>query len=311
MDNVNFIKKASGFMALILVAVSLAACTSAPAQETRTFESEKGTIEIPVKSEKIVTDYFLGDLLAMGITPVGGTNLLLQSPQFAGMVDNVTNVGDYGAVSFEKVAELEPDLIITMSESEYEQYSKIAPTIYITPSNYTNTERMTLLGEVTGWQSAATNVLNAFDARIEEAKTKLQPYIDAGEVVTIFDVFPSDIYVQGNTQGGGGLLYNDLGFKAPERVQKELIDAKVIFAPIAMEVVPEYAGDRIFLLQWQAEDLTNQLKDSSVWKNLDAVKNNKVYEVDSDVFRAFDFISLDKQIDIIVDSFTGTTTGSN
>ena len=301
-------KRILAVIASLIIVMTIAGCSTGATDNksgTRLFQSEKGELTIPQNPERIVTDYYLGDLLALGVTPVGGTNLLLQTPLFAGKVESIANISDFGAVSFEKVTELAPDLIITLSEAEYDKYSEIAPTILLTVSNYSAQERITLLGDIVNKSAEATKLISNYEEKIAEAKTKLATKIDFSDTVTIFDVFPKDIYVAGKAQSGGPIIYNALGFNAVERVEKDVFASDLPWLSISIEALPDYAGDHIFLLGYQSEELTKQVTTSSIWLGLPAVKNNQVYTVDSDVFRRFDFLSLEQQIDIIVESMLG------
>jgi len=61
----------------------------------------------------------------------------------------------------------------------------------------------------------------------------------------------------------------------------------------------DYAGDFIFV-----EDTALAfLKESILWNELPAVKNNKVTILDSDASYFNDPVSLEKQLDIVVEAF--------
>ncbi len=47
--------------------------------EMRTFDTAKGPVEIPVNPQKIVSDYYLGEFLAVGVKPIIGAALMLLS----------------------------------------------------------------------------------------------------------------------------------------------------------------------------------------------------------------------------------------
>lgn len=67
-------------------------------------------VEIPTNPERIVSVTHLGDLLALGVKPIGAGSLALEnSVLLSKELEGVENVGD---ISVEKVLELQPDLII-------------------------------------------------------------------------------------------------------------------------------------------------------------------------------------------------------
>lgn len=73
---------------------------------------------------------------------------------------------------------------------------------------------------------------------------------------------------------------------------------------VSQEVIPQYAADYMFITDYNpnGESKTfERLKDSSVWKNLDAVKHNRVFINDFNTFYPYDPIAVSKQMDIITD----------
>ena len=78
------------------------------------------------------------------------------------------------------------------------------------------------------------------------------------------------------------MLYGEEGFKPSPAIQ-QVLDNDMGFQEISLEVLQEYAGDRIFLLTPVAEEAkqsTDKLLESAVWKSLPAVKNGFVYTQD-------------------------------
>ncbi|MEK3887878.1 ABC transporter substrate-binding protein [Bacillus sp. FSL K6-3431] len=74
-----------------------------------------------------------------------------------------------------------------------------------------------------------------------------------------------------------------LGFQPAEKV-KQLIDNGDGFSDISEEVLPEYAGDVLFVLTDQSEETTTEtenLLNSDTWKMIPAVKTGHVYIMDS------------------------------
>ncbi|MBN3526679.1 hypothetical protein [Paenibacillus apiarius] len=74
---------------------------------------------------------------------------------------------------------------------------------------------------------------------------------------------------------------------------QKLIEAKEDIKEISFEMVPEFAGDYIFLdsgkdgqFEWSG----------SFWKSLKAVKNNRVYDLDGDFFWPYDPIAVKAQV---------------
>ncbi|MEC0726730.1 ABC transporter substrate-binding protein, partial [Bacillus spizizenii] len=102
---------------------------------------------------------------------------------------------------------------------------------------------------------------------------------------------------------GGQAVYNALGLKAPEKIEQDVIK-KGEMKQLSQEVIPEYAADYMFITDYNPKGKSktlDKLKESSIWKNLDAVKHNRVFINDFDTFYPYDPISVSKQVDIITD----------
>lgn len=100
---------------------------SGSSEATRIYKSLSGDVEIPAEPQRIVTDMYVSDLLALGIKPVGAVQYYLENPFYLDQVTGIESIGDRNAVSLEKVVDLNPDLIITYSNQaqEIENYQKL------------------------------------------------------------------------------------------------------------------------------------------------------------------------------------------
>ena len=99
---------------------------------TRTVDTDKGPVEIPTNPQTIVSDYYLGEFLAVDVKPVVASPYALNNPFLAGLCDGIEALNTTSAeTSLEMIAEKQPDLIVTITEADYDKYAKIAPTVYI------------------------------------------------------------------------------------------------------------------------------------------------------------------------------------
>ena len=71
------VKKLVGLLSVIGLSVLLVACSSQSGsstttkKETKMVKTEMGEIEIPVNPQRVLVNWYVGDLLALDITPVG------------------------------------------------------------------------------------------------------------------------------------------------------------------------------------------------------------------------------------------------
>ena len=96
------------------------------------------------------------------------------------------------------------------------------------------------------------------------------------------------------------MVYRALGFAAPAKVQEDVINKDGWFG-ISQEALPDYVGDYLLVnVNETTKDAASSLKESDIWKNLPAVKNGHILEVDYNLFYFSDPMSLDLQIDAFV-----------
>ncbi|MCW3795373.1 AraC family transcriptional regulator [Paenibacillus sp. LS1] len=281
-----------------------AVTTDSAATETRMYKHLKGETEIPVNPQRVVSFYHLGELMALGVKPVGTTTYILDNPH----ISDKTGITDVGVPpDAEKILSLQPDLIVTtptfaeLTEGGYEALSKIAPTIVIEQNNEPIKD-IEMFGDILGKQEEAKQWNEKFTAKIAEYKAKISPYVRADETFSILNVRPDALFVYGDTNMGGNIIYKYLGLKPAAKVESDVIHGETW--EISTEVIPEFIGDRLFLaVNEGAED---KLKD--VQKLIDASPAGKaghVYSINFDQFLPSDPIAVEKQLDIITDLIVG------
>lgn len=251
---------------------------------TRSYTDYKGhSSEIPVKPQRIIySGETYGDLTALGVQAIGYPLSMGEGQVFE---DKLTGVEDVGfPINLEKTLELQPDLIIYagVEEADYEALSKIAPTIIFNTFAPLK-ERMLELGDILGKKPEAEAWIANYLTKEEAMWSQLKASgMKDGETASVFTYYPGDRLFVMATTGLSQVLYGEQGFKPTPAIQ-QVLDADMGFQEISMELLQEYAGDRIFLLTPVAEEAkqsTDKLQESAVWKSLPAVKNGFVYTQD-------------------------------
>ncbi len=274
--------------------------SSKSTSDTFTYASVKGDVELPTDPKRIVTDGYVGQLLSINAPVVGG-DLTYTSPSWDGLTDDITNIGS----SLEEAAALSPDLIITWNEAMYEQYQSIAPTVLIPYGTYNEEDMVTELGKITNRNSEAEELLNKFNDKVEDLRSVLSP----DYTYSIVELSADDAYLYGNTYARlGYVLYDKLDLKCPEACEKDVIKDTpdgASYLQLSEELMDKYIGDVIILSSPNANS-TNKLIESDTYKNLDAVKNKRVINVDSDLFYQNDMLSIFDQIDEVKEGYEQT-----
>lgn len=261
---------------------------------TRKVSSSMGEVEVPANPQRVVTDFFLGHILALDVKPVGSNGVFMQNPYLEGKVSGIEDISD----NLEAITALNPDLIVTGDAKSYDAYSKIAPTVFLDNSAQVR-DQVKELGVILGKEAEASAWLTDFEQKVTSAKESLSSIIKEGETVTVFDGgLSKDITLYGNAHTGR-TIHGELDLPMNENVRRS-IDPKVGWATISNELAESYAGDYIFMAVNAKAESFDYASDP-VWGTLDAVKNNELYEIDGYKFYFSDPISVMGQIQDIVD----------
>lgn len=279
--------------------------TAAPVEEaqTRKVATVNGEVEIPVNPQRVVATYYLGELAALGIKPVGAVERQLgeASPNLAPYSEGITGIGDFPP-NLEAIAALEPDVIIAtdFDNIAYADYSKIAPTIVIPWSTDDVATKLRAIAAFLDKDAEAEAYIQEMDAKAAKAREAIKDDISKEETVAIIRFFGKSIRVYGGRDIGYA-LYHSLEL-TPTPLIKQAMEQNPNFTStedVSLEKIPEYAADRIFVLvsDEEADSQYNELQKSAIWANLPAVKNNKVYKIQADKWFAYDPISINVAVE--------------
>lgn len=272
---------------------------------TRIISTEIGDVEVPVNPKRVVVMYLIGDVAALGIKPVGISEIY-EGAAFTDQLSEADSLGPEYEVNPEAVMALEPDLIIVATEFTYNKLKSIAPTVYV-PYDKLNTEqRIEMLGTVFGKEKEAKKLLEQFQEKVEVSKQRLQEAGVMDKTVTIMEGGAKDMFVTETTHFGRGsqVLYEYLGMKAPEVIQKNMNSSQTEAGKsVSMELIPEYAGDYIVRTSWEGMD---DLSSNNIWNSIEAVKAGRVIEAEFGLFFYTDPLSLGKQLELLTEKLLET-----
>ncbi len=262
-----------------------AADSSKPA--TRTVNHLKGESTIPAEPQRIASlDYRLTDfLLALGLKPYatitypgGGMPPYLDASSLQG----VQPLGD--EPNLEAALKASPDVILgrKAQADQYDQWKEIAPTIISDSPSKDWKQELKSYGAMFGREQQAEDWLSAYEEEAAQAKAKIAKVVPEGSTFLYLRIMPKEVRVHGPKQALSAVLYDDLGLTPAKGV--EGLDDVV---PISLEVLPDYDADYIFVEtgapkadgDQDAEDNRSRIEQTSVWKNLKAVKAGHVYEM--------------------------------
>lgn len=257
-----------------------------------------GETTVPKMPERVVvlTNEGTEALLALGVKPVGAVQSWLGDPWYdhiAEQMDGVEVVGVEHEVNIEKIAELEPDLIIgnkLRQEAVYEHLSKIAPTVFSETLRGEWQDNFKLYAKALNLEEKGEEVLAEYKKHVEEVKEKLGDQLNKEVSVVRFMAGKTRIYY---TDSFSGVIFEQLGFKRAEHQASLFTDSNKL-GKLAVEVgkeqIPEMDADIIFYFTYsppgdtEAVKTENEWTEDPLWKNLNAVKNGNVYKVDDAIW---------------------------
>src|SRR5699024_3805154 len=143
--------------------------------------------------------------------------------------------------NLEKIIELEPDLIIGLSNiKNYDKLSEIAPTVTFTYGKVDYLQQHIEIGKVVNKEEEATAWAEDFEQRTEELGEKVKDKIGEDTTISVVETYDKQFYVFGDNWGRGTeILYQAMGLKMPDKVQ-EMTEEEGYY-DISLEVLHEYA----------------------------------------------------------------------
>lgn len=266
-------------------------------EETITYESENGPVEVPAHPERvIVLSTFGGNVLALDTPLVGVDSWSKGNPNYA--LEGVEAVSDE---NLEKIIELKPDLIIGLSSiKNIDKLKEIAPTVTFTYGQLDYLEQHLEIGKLLNKEQEAQQWIDDFKARASDLGNQIKEEIGEDATVTVIENFDKELYVFGdNWARGTEILYQEMNLPMPEKVEETaLADG---YATLSLEVLPEYVGD--YLIVSKNEDSSSSFTETDTFKNIPAVKNGNVFIADATKFYFNDPITLDYQLDFFEENF--------
>lgn len=297
--------KKIGIIVLTLLTFFLVSCGQQTKQEsTKTTISKMPKIEgftyygkIPENPKKVInfTYSYTGYLLKLGVN-VSSYSLDLEkdSPVFGKQLKEAKKLT---ADDTEAIATQKPDLIMVFDQDpNINTLKKIAPTLVIKYGAQNYLDMMPALGKVFGKEKEANQWVSQWKTKTLAVKKDLHHILKPNTTFTIMDFYDKNIYLYGNNFGRGGeLIYDSLGYAAPEKVKKDVF--KKGWFTVSQEAIGDYVGDYALVnINKTTKKAASSLKESDVWKNLPAVKKGHIIESNYDVFYFSDPLSLEAQL---------------
>ncbi|WP_336775809.1 iron-hydroxamate ABC transporter substrate-binding protein [Paenibacillus sp. MMO-58] len=257
--------------------------TAAAPTEQKLTDGMGHEVTIPANPQRIIASYLEDYLVALGVKPVAQWSVAngIQEYLQGDLKDIPTIAYD---LPYEAVTSFTPDLLIlgansTADGGKYDQYAKIAPTFVLGDEVNSDWRKALLkIGEVLQKKDQAQKVLDDYNAKAADAKTKLQAAIPDQSVAAIWLV-GNKFFVVSDKLSSGTVLYNDLGLKVPNVVKEISASGTGSWNEISLEKLADLDADHLILVNSDKATGSEALKDP-IWQSIPAVKNGHVYEYD-------------------------------
>jgi iron complex transport system substrate-binding protein len=270
--------------------------------QTRIISTVKGDVEVPTNPQRVVVLYLLGDVLALGVKPIGVSDVS-EGAAFEDELKDVQKLGTWFEASPEAVLALNPDLIIVPSAETYEVLHQIAPTVLVPYEKMSTEERVSFIGQVVGKDDQAKALFTDFNKKVADSKQKLQEAGILDHTISIMEGGGDrSMAVVASKQFGRGsqIIYEYLGMKAPNIIQEKIETATGADGEsVSFEVLSKYSGDYIFRSSY---DGMADLSQDPIWNNIPAVKEGRLMPLDFGLSYYSDIYSLNVQLDYIVNT---------
>ncbi|MFB6889914.1 ABC transporter substrate-binding protein [Kitasatospora sp. NPDC056327] len=268
-------------------ATATGSASGSDAGAVRVVRHARGESTVPARASRVVvldTDA-LDSVVTLGVTPVGATAVAEGAPLSgylpAERLTGTRTVGTIGSPSLEAIAGLRPDLILSnqvRDDKRYDELSRIAPTVLTATTGPAWKENVRLHAEALGRQREAADAEQAYRAKLAGLVAALGGPEKAAalkvEVARFLAGAPTRLYLNGTFIGS---VLTDLGVGRPANQNKPGFSIE-----ISPEQVDQAAADVIFYSVYgdAAKSDHPKIVGGTLWRNLDAVRNGKVYQVD-------------------------------
>lgn len=252
----------------------------------RTVEHAMGKTEIPAKPKRVVAlDASFVDATLILDTPVVGytdyRSIKDKLPDYLGadrdtLGKDAQPVGTLAEPNLEKIADLDPDLIITAKvrhEKLYEQLSKIAPTIMSETTGPTWKDNIRLEGKALGEEALADKEISSYETAAKAVGTAINAKAKNPTISVVrFLDGPTRLYQKATFSG---IVLKDAGLARPKSQ-----DVDGFALEIGPERIKDADADAIFVTTF-ADDkgvgakTAGEFKANPLWKPLAP----KVHEV--------------------------------
>ena len=298
-------KKTIGMLCMLLVTLGfVSGCQSrqeaSSSDKTITVRDAKGEVEIPAEPKRIVDLSGNSDILSLlGYSVAGTANSdaydYTQLPTYLQEPLQGAKILGYSmqdTMDIEGILELHPDLIIIsgVQEKMYEQLKKIAPTLMVELAQTDLRQDVNTFARMLQQEDRAASWLKSYDEKAKKAGAAVRKA--NGEDTTYLALLASggQLFVF-DAAGIGSVLYEDMDLKKPANMPRQ---DSISLPVISYEGLADLDADHLIVVGTDAD--MKALKKNSIYKSMQAVKNNRVLELPSSPYFNIGYSSIGRDV---------------
>ncbi|MCR0274164.1 ABC transporter substrate-binding protein [[Clostridium] innocuum] len=298
-------KKTIGMLCMLLVTLGfVSGCQSrqeaSSSDKTITVRDAKGEVAIPAEPKRIVDLSGNSDILSLlGYSVAGTANSdaydYTQLPTYLQEPLQGAKILGYSmqdTMDIEGILELHPDLIIIsgVQEKMYEQLKKIAPTLMVELAQTDWRQDVNTFARMMQQEDRAASWLKSYDEKAKKAGAAVRKA--NGEDTTYLALLASggQLFVF-DAAGIGSVLYEDMGLKKPANMPRQ---DSISLPVISYEGLADLDADHLIVVGTDAD--MKALKKNSIYKSMQAVKNNRVLELPSSPYFNIGYSSIGRDV---------------
>lgn len=241
---------------LVTLTTGCSADRSEPSAEgsgTRTITHARGDTVVPTAPQRVVVlePVQLDTSIALGVVPVGAATLRPGGgvPAYLGeAAAAITEVGTVAEPDVEKIAALEPDLIVGTESRHadlFAQLTGIAPTVFMESQADPWQENVAFVATALGDEEGATALLSAYEKRCQEIASKHET---EGKTAQLIRPRDGQFALYGPTSFAGSTL-ECAGFATPDREWENSISVDV-----SAELIADTKADLVVVTTSDVDD---------------------------------------------------------
>jgi iron complex transport system substrate-binding protein len=257
--------------------------------ECKVIKHELGESCIPLQPERIIAldESYMEALLALDLKPIATAQPNIAGsiiPNLGKKAEGIVSLGKDSQPNIEKMVQLNPDLILgfSISAEQYKLFSQIAPTVTLDYIQFGWKDAFSRIAETTGKSEQAKKLLDEYQQRVEKIRTFVNHNLK-GKTVSISRFYASNQFTEFRTKYSfPGSVITEVGIPLPEIQNQLTTNENQPLVSVSLERLDLINADILFIvLDPGAEETFQKYKNSPLWQNLKAVKNQRVYTVSS------------------------------